>query len=108
MAATAQHNDRPAPEWDLQEVRRILQDKLRGYSVRLYLFGSRARGDAGRTSDIDVAILPKTSLPDGLLAEIREALEDSQVIYRVDLVDLSTAPEALRDKILSQGILWND
>lgn len=52
--------------------RQIILDKLKNYSVQIYLFGSHARGDARPTSDIDVAILPTESLPIGLLSEVRE------------------------------------
>ncbi|MGC1952741.1 MAG: nucleotidyltransferase domain-containing protein [Gammaproteobacteria bacterium] len=54
---------------------------LRDYRADIFLFGSRATGGAGRYSDIDVGILPRESLPVGLLAELGEALEESQIIY---------------------------
>jgi len=41
---------------DLKEARRIVLDKLRGVPARVFLFGSRARGDTRRASDIDIAI----------------------------------------------------
>ncbi len=97
----------PAASFDLDEVRRIVTERLRGYPVRVYLFGSWARGGATRTSDIDVAVLPSEPLPDGLLSEIREALEESLVIYPVDLVDLSEASPRLRERVLAEGILWS-
>ena len=45
-------------EFDLAEARRIICRGLAGLRARVYLFGSWARGDARRTSDIDVAIDP--------------------------------------------------
>jgi hypothetical protein len=53
-----------------------------------------------------VGILPLEPLPEGTLSEIREALEESLVLYPVDLVDLSeTAPE-FRERVEREGILW--
>jgi predicted nucleotidyltransferase len=60
-----------------------------------------------RTSDIDVAVLPLEPFPSGLLSEIREALEESRVLYPVELVDLSTTTPEFRDRVLKEGILWS-
>jgi predicted nucleotidyltransferase len=98
----------PARTWDIDQVRRIVLTRLRDYSVDVYWFGSTAKGTAGRYSDIDVAILPHKRLPAGLLAEIREDLEQSHVIYQVDVVDLSQAPEKLRDSVIKEGTRWGD
>ncbi len=91
---------------DLEVVRRIVLSGLRGHPARVFLFGSRARGDARRTSDIDVAILPEGPIPDGLLARIRDELEESLVPFAVDLVDLRDAPTGLRERALQEGTEW--
>jgi len=96
-----------ASTFDLDEVRRIVQDGLRGYPARVHLFGSWAEGSAGRASDIDVAVLPLEPLPASLLSEIREALDESLVVYPVDLVDLSAATPQFRDRVAREGIPWN-
>jgi predicted nucleotidyltransferase len=93
---------------DLSEVRRIVLRALAGRRARVYLFGSWARGEASRVSDIDVAILPKESLPVGLLTEIQEALDESLSLYPVDLVDLTAASGAFRARVLAEGLLWSD
>lgn len=98
----------PAPEWDLAEARRIVLSKLRGYPVQVFLFGSRATGGAGRYSDIDIGILASAPLPAGLLAELREALEESRIIYAVDVVDLGEVPDAFRSRVISEGVQWNE
>jgi predicted nucleotidyltransferase len=74
----------------------------------VYLFGSWAHGEASRVSDIDVAILPSTPLPPGLLTEIEEDLDASLSLYPVDLVDLTTASEAFRSRVLAEGVPWTD
>ncbi len=92
---------------NLAQVRQIILDHLKDYSVQVYLFGSHARGDARPTSDIDVGILPKASLPIGLLAELREALFESLIPVTVDLVDLSQTDEDFKQQILQEAIVWN-
>lgn len=94
-------------EDDLAETRRIVLRGLEGFPAR-YLFGSRATGTARRTSDVDVAVWPTTELPVGTLALIREALEESSVIYTVDLVDLRDTDEAFRARVLAEGTLWHE
>lgn len=98
----------PAPTWDIQEVRRIVLAHLRDYTVDVYWFGSTSKGTAGRYSDIDVAILPHERLPVGVLAGIREDIEQSHVIYQVDVVDISQASEKLRDSVILEGTRWSD
>jgi predicted nucleotidyltransferase len=93
---------------DLKEVRRIVMRGLAGRRARVYLFGSWARGEESRVSDIDVAILPEESLPSGLLPEIQEALDESASLYPVDLVDLTTASESFRARVLAEGVPWTD
>jgi len=92
---------------DLDEVRRIVLAGLRGHAAKVHLFGSWARGEARRHSDIDVAISPLEPLPPGLLLEIEEQLDRSEVLFPVDLVDLSTATAALRARVSAEGIPWN-
>lgn len=79
---------------------------LRGHPVRVFLFGSRARGDEGAASDIDVGVLPLAPIPTGLLAGIREELDESRVPYVVELVDLREAPSGLRERALREGAEW--
>jgi len=43
----------------LAEVRHLVLEYLRPWQVRVWLFGSRARGDASPGSDIDIALLPE-------------------------------------------------
>ena len=66
--------------------------------MRIYLYGSWAAGKAGKTSDIDIAVLPLAPLPKGVLSELRQTLEESNVLYSVDLVDLSEADETFRPR----------
>jgi uncharacterized protein len=92
---------------DLAETRRIVLDGLSNHKARVFLFGSRARGEARSASDIDVGVLPAAPLPFGLLGEIRERLEESTIPFEVDLVDLSEAGESFRRRVEREGIAWN-
>jgi len=93
---------------DLETARRIVREFLPTAQARLFLFGSRARGDAGPHADIDVAVLPAHPLPADLLARVRDAFEESTIPFRVDLLDLSTVDEDLRGAVLAEAIPWTD
>jgi predicted nucleotidyltransferase len=91
----------------LEMVRRILLKRLQKYNARIYLFGSMARGEVRRTSDIDIAVLPVGNLPDGVFSQIREDLENSRVPYRVELIDLAKASPSFSAHVQKVGIPWN-
>lgn len=91
---------------DIELAREIVLRRLRGYQVKVFLFGSQAKGSARKTSDIDIAVWPEQSLPDGLLSDIRQELEDSQILAVVDLVDLSYSDLQFRKRVMKEGILW--
>lgn len=92
----------------LAQVKQIVSAHLKGHTANVYLFGSWVNGSPTHTSDIDVGIMPLETFPAGLLSRIREALEESQIPYPVDLIDLSRTDLTFREKIQKEGILWSD
>jgi len=94
------------PGATLERVRSIVFAALDGRPVTVYLFGSWARGEQRHSSDIDVAVDAPAALPPGVMARVREALEESTVPYRVDVVELRTAPPEFRDRVRREGIAW--
>jgi predicted nucleotidyltransferase len=92
--------------WAVRETRRIVCEVLGNVAAKVILFGSRARGCADRLSDIDVGILPIAVMPPHLLPTIRERLEESDIPFRVDVVDLSEVDETFRKRVLAEGTPW--
>ena len=92
----------------LDQVKQIVLKPLEQMPVSVYLFGSWARQEEKRTSDIDVAVWSETILPIQTLMNIRFALEESTVPYNVDLIDLRTADQPLIDKVRREGLIWRD
>jgi len=95
-------------EDELAEVRRIVLEYLTPWRVRVYLFGSQARGAATDLSDIDIALLPEGPVPVDWLSGLRERLEESLVLRCVDVLDLRTVEPKLKHRIQTEGVPWND
>lgn len=78
-------------------------------NASLVLFGSRARGEARRRSDFDLAVLPREGFTSRELIRFIEALEMSpKIIYPLDIVDTGTASAALMAKIQTEGRVWKN
>ncbi len=93
---------------DLELTRKIVLENLKGYRAKAYLFGSQATGKAYLYSDIDVAILPLQPLPPSLFFNLRDALEESDVVRTVDVVDLREVDEKFYERVVKEGILWTE
>ncbi|MGC9136683.1 type VII toxin-antitoxin system MntA family adenylyltransferase antitoxin [Caldivirga sp.] len=77
------------------------------YSILLaFLFGSRAKGTAREDSDYDIAVLAKSSFNyENVINLIKDlATVLSVPVDRVDLVDLSKAPNELIYVVLRDGV----
>ena len=92
----------------LKQLRKLILNRLKGQKFQLFLFGSQVEDRSGRASDIDIAILPITVFPCGLLSQIREELEESNIPYPVDLVDLSRSNPEFVQRVREEGVAWND
>ena len=79
-------------QWEI--VRDILGVHVPQWPV--WAFGSRATGAAKPYSDLDIAII--TTRPVGLqcIAELAEAFSESDLPWKVDVVDWSTTSEHFR------------
>jgi uncharacterized protein len=84
-------------------VRRILAAVPEAEAI--YLFGSRARGDALPDSDFDIAVLTAAPLPALFRYDLQEALA-ADLHAAVDLVDLRSASTVMRVKVIDEGRLW--
>jgi predicted nucleotidyltransferase len=74
---------------------------------RIVLFGSRARGDHGPRSDIDLAVTaPAAGVADR--ARMAELVEDAPALVGIDLIRLDLAEPALRAEIEREGIVLHE
>jgi predicted nucleotidyltransferase len=74
--------------------------------AKIYLFGSRARKTHSRSSDIDIAIDAGNILPRAIVDEIISVFSATNIMERIDVVDMHQVPDEMRDSIAEEGILW--
>ena len=92
-------------ESSLELLKSVIKDVFKGEHVTVILFGSRARGDYLQTSDLDIGILPGKDMNKDKITLFREKIENSNVPYKVDLIDLSQTSKEFTDKVLEEGVL---
>ena len=82
----------------------IVRDVLRRHlppGAQAWVFGSRAHGGARRYSDLDLALEWAGPLGLDVISAIAEELSESDLPYRVDLVDLTLVEPAFRTRIMA-------
>ena len=89
-------------EQDFTIVRGILNKYVSDRPV--YVFGSRANGQAKRLSDLDLAIGGDQPLTLRLLGDLAEAFDESDLPIEVDVVDIHEVSETFRKRIMSEWI----
>ena len=85
-----------------EEIKRIIYRFLNPKEYQVFVFGSRATGKAKKFSDFDIGILGKKSVPSIAKFLIEEALEESDLPYKVDIVDFSLVSNNFRKVALSK------
>ena len=90
----------------LLRIREMALAHFKDTPTKIYLFGSWARGTQRRSSDVDIAIKCDSPEARQKIADLRESLEESTIPYRVDVVDMNFASEAILEEIQKDGIAW--
>ena len=86
---------------------RIVQDVLHRHlpaSVKVWVFGSRARWATKDSSDLDLALDGETEILRRSLSALEAAFEDSDLPYAVDVVDVKRINERFRRIVQQQRV----
>lgn len=87
---------------------KIVQNILRKYlpdDVTVWVFGSRAKNSAKKFSDLDLALESRNKIENGILIDLKEGFEYSDLPYRVDLVEICDVTETFKKIIDSEKII---
>jgi uncharacterized protein len=74
--------------------------------VKIYLFGSRARGTNAEWADIDLALDAGKPLPPRDVDEVKSMFGESNIMYKIDVVDFNQINDVMKKQILSERVIW--
>lgn len=80
----------------LPEMKKIIANYLNLETYRLFLFGSRVEGKNRQFSDYDLGILGPKKVSATDLALMSADLDDSDIPYRVEIIDFQNVSESFR------------
>lgn len=83
-------------------LQRILIEPVRKLGGKVWVFGSRARGDYQKFSDLD--LLMQGPVSGQILAKISEELEESRLPIRVDLVHVDNLADSYRAQVFRERV----
>ncbi|MBN1798438.1 MAG: nucleotidyltransferase domain-containing protein [Spirochaetales bacterium] len=92
----------------LEKVKYLVLDYLKDENVTIILFGSRARGDFNKFSDIDIGIIPYSKIDNRKIILLRDSLENMNIPYTVDIVDLSKVSNTFKQNALKEKVIWKN
>ena len=91
-----------------EEYRKQLLNIINKYIPKctVYLFGSRARGMFREGSDIDLALDTGCPIELSVIFRIKNEIEETNIPFFVDVVDVQAASPDFKEQILKDGIIW--
>lgn len=85
----------------LRIVRNILARHLK--NCKVLAFGSRVSGSSEKFSDLDLAIVGNEELSLRLISDLKDAFSESNLPFRVDILDWTRTSENFRNIILKRS-----
>ncbi len=85
-----------------KEIKKIIFQHINPKQYQAFIFGSRATNKHKKYSDYDIGIWGKKLVPSNIKVLIEEALEESNIPYKIDIVDFSLVSSNFRKVALSK------
>jgi predicted nucleotidyltransferase len=90
-----------AADWEI--LRQECIDPLKDAGAKVWVFGSRARGDYTKFSDIDILYEFQINSKRSITA-IKNNLEESRLSIKVDLVSINELADSYKSSVLKERI----
>ncbi|KUO49286.1 MAG: hypothetical protein APF76_15900 [Desulfitibacter sp. BRH_c19] len=91
-------------EKELQLVKNILKNYVHDFEV--LVFGSRVNGNTHEHSDLDIALRGPDKIDLLLLADIKDEFQNSDLPFRVDIIDFNRISPEFQKVILENHKIW--
>lgn len=89
-----------------EKIIKIINETLKD-TPKIFLFGSRSCGCETTVSDIDIGIDCSRNLLLNELSDLKEKFEESNIIYKIDIVDFYDAEEKFKEIAYKKGLkIW--
>ena len=72
--------------------------------AQIFLFGSRAKGDARETSDFDIAVDAGSKISLGVIARIKDEIDELRTLKSIDIIDLNRVNPKFKTIIRKSGV----
>ncbi len=79
-----------------QYIQETVLDPLKSNGATVWIFGSRARGDNKKYSDLDIMVESREDIS-AIVGKIQETLENGNFPYKVDMVQNKDFAESYRE-----------
>ena len=76
--------------------------------AKIYLFGSRARGKHSQWSDIDLALDSGEKISSSVIGEVLSVLAGTDIINKIEVVDVYSVSDDMRESILEERVIWKN
>ena len=86
----------------LKMLKDILNKNIPDFPV--YLFGSRTTNTIKAFSDIDLIIMTNNNLPSDIVAQLTNEIDESNIPYKVDIVEWHLLSDSLKNSIQKQFV----
>jgi len=90
----------------LNELKGLVLKVIGREKVKIILFGSRARSDYHRTSDIDVGLIPYAGFDKKKITLLKAKVEELNIPYKVEIVNFQDTAESFKKEALKEAIVW--
>ena len=87
----------------LQEIKKVLEKRLKNYNYKAFLYGSRARWDFNFRSDYDIWVILDKKLDILIKDQILEDFEHIPAL--IDFTDFSQVSKEFK-RIATKDIIW--
>jgi len=91
----------------LAQIKEIIFSVIDTREYKVFLFGSRATKKFNRYSDVDIGVLGNKPIGNAYYKIINK-IEESDIPYRVDIVDFILVDEKFKEIALQEIEIWND
>jgi len=89
-------------------LKKVIIDFFKYDKVKIFLFGSRARGDDYIFSDIDIGIIPYEKFDGKKITLLKEKIENLNIPYKVEIVNFMEVSKEFKQEALKRIVIWKD